>query len=170
LRSFEISNGERGEPVLRAGDLQSPPLLAADVTDGGCKPPALGVSLSHVNGRGVAVAFAEGQRVGLDLELIDERRAETVRKAVPLSPFEEAWLKTSTLPETTALLLLWTAREALGKALGCGLACPWETLALQRIELAGDGGFSGQFQHHPQFRCASWVWPDAVMSLAFAVI
>ncbi|MEY4199070.1 MAG: hypothetical protein RLZZ265_810, partial [Verrucomicrobiota bacterium] len=168
LRSFEIENGERGEPVVRAGDLQSPPSLATGATDGDCKSPALAVSLSHVNGLGVAVAFAARERVGLDLELIDARRAETVRKGVPLSAEEEGWLKTPSLPEATALLLLWTARESLGKALGCGLACKWETLALQRIEQVSEGGWSGNFLHHPQFRCWSWVGPEAVMSLAFA--
>jgi hypothetical protein len=153
LRSFEIGNGERGEPVVRAG---------------GCKPLTLAVSLSHVNGLGAAVAFPADVQVGLDLELIDARRAETVRKGVPLSAEEECWLKATDLPEATALLLLWTARESLGKALGTGLACKWETLALRAIEAAGDGNFSGQFLHQPQFRCVSWVGPEAVLSLAFA--
>ena len=151
-REVEIGNGERGEPIVSEGGVAS----------------ALGVSLSHVNGLGVAVAFSAGERVGLDLELIDPKRAETVRKGVPLSAEEEAWLKVTSLPEGTALLLLWTARESLGKALGCGLACQWETLALQRIEVGSDGVCAGQFLHHPQFRCVSWVGPEAVMSLAFA--
>lgn len=168
LRAFEIGNGERGEPVVRPDDLQSPHLFATGATDGGCKPPAHAVSLSHVNGLGVAVAFPAGAQVGLDLELIDVWRAETVRKGVPLSAEETAWLKVTALPEATALLLLWTVRESLGKALGCGLACKWETLALQRIEVVGEGICSGQFLHHPQFHCASWVGPEAVMSLAFA--
>ncbi len=161
LRQFEIGNGERGEPVVRGGDSQM------HSTDGGCKPPALGVSLSHVNGRGVAVAFPSEHAVGLDLELVDPRRAETVRKGVPLSSSEEDWLKTTSLPEATALLLLWTARESLSKALGCGLACKWETLALQQIGMISEGIYSGRFLHHPQFTCVNWVGPEAVMSLAF---
>ena len=168
LRRLEIGNGERGEPVVRAGDWQSPPLLPTGAADGGWKPPARAVSLSQVNGLGVAAAFPAGQKVGLDLELIDARRAETVRNGVPLSAEEEAWLKATSLPEATALLLLWTARESLGKALGTGLACKWETLALREIEPTGDGVFTGQFLHHPQFRCVNWVGPEAVMSLAFA--
>lgn len=152
LRVLEIGNGEHGEPVVHAGD---------------GKPPALGVSLSHVNERGVAVAFPAGGRVGLDLELIDPKRAETVRKGVPLSPEEEAWLKQAALPEAAALLLLWTAREALGKALGCGLACKWESLALREIRSTAMTHFSGSFLHHPSFQCVSWVGPDAVLSLAF---
>lgn len=151
LRSFEIMNGGHGEPVV---------LAPADC--------AFNVSLSHVNGLGVAVAFPAGQQVGLDLELIDARRAETVRKGVPLSADEEGWLKVTSLPEATALLLLWTAREALGKALGCGLACKWETLALREITTRGPGQFSGSFLHSPQFRCLSWIGREAVMSLAFA--
>ncbi|KAF0174687.1 MAG: hypothetical protein FD161_3518 [Limisphaerales bacterium] len=168
LRAFEIGNAERGEPVVRAGDLQSPPLASSAALDGGCKPPALAVSLSHVNGLGVAVAFPASERVGLDLELIDAKRAETVRKGVPLSAEEEAWLKETALPEAAALLLLWTARESLGKALGCGLACKWETLATRQIETTGNGVFSGRFLHQPQFVCMSWIGSEAVMSLAFA--
>lgn len=167
LREFEIGNGERGEPVVCAGDLQSPRLAPTGAADGGCKPPALAVSLSHVNGLGAAAAFPAGARVGLDLELIDANRAETVRKGVPLSAEEENWLKTSSLPEATALLLLWTARESLGKALGCGLACKWETLALREIRPTDAARFNGSFLHHPSFQCASWVGPDAVLSLAF---
>lgn len=150
LRAFEVGNGEQGEPVVVPADC------------------GFNVSLSHVNGLGAAVAFPAGQQVGLDLELIDANRAETVRKGVPLSPEEEDWLKANSLPEATALLLLWTAREALGKALGCGLACKWETLALRKIEPAGDGTFSGRFLHQPQFRCLSWIGPGAVVSLAFS--
>lgn len=150
LRAFEIDNGEQGEPVVAPADC------------------GFNVSLSHVNGLGVAMAYPVGQQVGLDLELIDARRAETVRKGVPLSAEEEGWLKGTSLPEATALLLLWTAREALGKALGCGLACKWETLALREITTRGPGQFSGCFLHSPQFRCLSWIGPEAVMSLAFA--
>jgi phosphopantetheinyl transferase (holo-ACP synthase) len=152
LRAFDIHNGERGEPLVRAGD---------------DKLPTLAVSLSHVNGLGTAVAFPAGERVGMDLELIDAQRAETVRRGVPLSVEEEAWLKVNSLPEATALLLLWTAREALGKALGCGLACQWETLALREIEAAGDGVWRGRFRHHPEFSCFCWVGPAAVISTAF---
>ncbi|NBR84063.1 MAG: 4'-phosphopantetheinyl transferase superfamily protein [Proteobacteria bacterium] len=154
LRSIEISNGERGEPVVRVG---------------GWNPTALGVSLSHVNGLGVAVAFPAGARVGLDVELIDAKRAETVRKGVPLSGEEESWLKSTALPEATALLLLWTARESLGKALGTGLACKWESLALREIERGGEGVYSGSFLHQPQFRCISRIGAEAVMSLAFEI-
>lgn len=150
LRAFEIGNGEQGEPVAAPADC------------------GFNVSLSHVNGLGVAVAFSAGAQVGLDLELIDARRAETVRKGVPLSAEEEAWSKSTSLPEAAALLLLWTARESLGKALGCGLACKWETLALREIRTRGPGQFTGGFLHSPQFRCVSWLGPEAVMSLAFA--
>lgn len=167
LWGFEIGNGERGEPVVRAGDLQSPPLASSAALDGDYKSPALGISLSHVNGLGAAAAFPAGQHVGLDLELIDPKRAETVRKGVPLSAEEDRWLKTTSLPDATALLLLWTARESLGKALGCGLACKWETLALREIRPTDAARFSGSFLHHPSFQCASWVGPDAVLSLAF---
>lgn len=148
LRSFEIGNGERGEPVVRASDL------------------SLAASLSHVNGLGVAVTFPADTRVGLDLELIDAKRAETVRKGVPLSVEEERWLASTALPEATALLLLWTAREALGKALGIGLACKWDSLALKDLHGEPERGFTGGYLHHPSFRCWTWIGSEAVLTLA----
>ena len=150
LRTIEIGNGARGEPLVRdAAGFHS------------------GLSLSHVNGRGVAVAFPATERIGLDLELIDAQRAETVRQAVPLGPEEKAWLRQTTLPAATALLLLWTAREALGKALGCGLACKWETLALREVATVEPAVFSGSFSHWPQFKCVGWIGPDAVATTAW---
>lgn len=148
----EIANGERGEPVVRA--------------EAG-RAVAFGVSLSHVNGRGVAVAFPAGMRVGLDLERIDPKRAETVRKGVPLSPAEENWLKQPGWPDATALLALWTAREALGKALGIGMACKWDGLALQEFTTAGAAAIQGRYLYQPAFRCLSWMGPDAVLSLTY---
>lgn len=167
LRVVEIGNGERGEPVVCVGDLPTPPSFATTATDGDCKSPALGVSLSHVNGLGVAVGFPTNARVGLDLERVDPKRAETVRRGVPLSAEEEGWLKETALPEATALLFLWTAREALGKALGCGLACKWESLALRAIANEEAGQVGGRYAHHPQFRCVCWVTADVVLAVAW---
>jgi 4'-phosphopantetheinyl transferase len=150
LGRFEIVNGPQGEPVVAAP------------ADG-----VIGVSLSHVNGRAVAVAFPRSAAVGIDLELVDPKRAETVRTALPLSVAERRWLEAPGLADDAAWLLLWTAREALGKALGCGLSCPWPTLALEWITREPDGTWSGRYEHHRTFACRSWAESDCVLTLAF---
>ena len=56
---------------------------------------------------------------------------------------------------------------ALGKALGCGLACKWETLALWEVATVEPGVCFGSFSHWPQFRCVGWIGPDAVATVAW---
>jgi len=82
-------------------------------------PPAW-VSLSY--GPGVlAVAASTAGPVGIDVE--GPTRPEVDRLADRwFDPDEAAWLRTQPATDRpTAFLLLWTAKEALGKALGTGL-------------------------------------------------
>lgn len=97
-----VSQSESGQPVLRAA------------------PGRLWVSLSY--GPGVlAVAASLAGPVGIDLE--GPRPAAAVRLADRwFDPAEAQWVRAQPAAEQLrAFLLLWTAKEALGKALGAGL-------------------------------------------------
>jgi 4'-phosphopantetheinyl transferase len=89
----------------------------AATTDQGDAGPVW-VSLSH--GPGVlAVAASLAGPVGIDVE--GPTRPEVVRLADRwFDPDEAAWLRDQA-DQPHAFLLLWTAKEALGKALGTGL-------------------------------------------------
>lgn len=143
-----VSNGVLGQPVVDAAE----------------------VSLSHVEGFAAAVAFPRGCLMGIDLELIDDGRAATVRDEVPLHPAEQAWLQSGQAPEPAARILLWTAREALGKVLRSGLGTPLELLGLRELRPAGvPGVFLGHYQNFPACHCVSWLLPGRVLTIALTM-
>lgn len=144
--ALEISNGALGQPLVRHRDA--------------------GVSLSHAAERAVAVAFPRELPLAVDFEVIDDARAETARNTLPLSPAEREWLRVTPLEARAACLFLWTAREALGKALGCGLSCPWEMLSLASVEPTSGGRWTARYLHFRQFKCLSWIQQGWILSLA----
>ncbi len=102
-----VGRAASGQPTVRAGADRA----GAD---------RAWVSLSY--GPGVlAVAASRGGPVGIDVE--GPTRPEVVRLADRwFDPAEAAWLRDQPADaRPAAFLLLWTAKEALGKALGTGL-------------------------------------------------
>jgi 4'-phosphopantetheinyl transferase len=100
-----VGRAASGQPIVRA---------VADQAE------QVWVSLSY--GPGVlAVAASRTGPVGIDVE--GPTRPEVVRLAERwFDPDEAAWVRDQPAAEQpTAFLLLWTAKEALGKALGTGL-------------------------------------------------
>ncbi len=81
------------------------------------------VSLSHTRGVvAVAVAAPAVGPIGVDIETRRELPAEKLA-ARWFAPAEAAWVSGLAEPgRPTAFLWLWTQKEALGKALGTGLA------------------------------------------------
>jgi hypothetical protein len=97
--------------------LDQVPVLRHDAAGGPHVDP-LGVSLSHTD-RLVAVAAGLPGPVGIDLE---DRYARDVTALAQrwFTPSELAWMSVQP-EELEAFLHLWTAKEAVGKALGTGL-------------------------------------------------
>jgi hypothetical protein len=93
------------------------PVLRHDAAGGPHVDP-LAVSLSHTD-RLVAVAAGLSGPVGIDLE---DRYARDVTALARrwFTPAELAWMSVQP-EELEAFLHLWTAKEAVGKALGTGL-------------------------------------------------
>jgi 4'-phosphopantetheinyl transferase len=88
-------------------------------------------SLSHTDGM-VAVALAQGQDVGVDVEATDRDPDEAALASLALAPEEIADLD-GFADRRDRLLQLWVAKEALAKAIGEGLSLP-----LQQVVLRGD--------------------------------
>lgn len=97
-----VEHGLDGRPRVRADDVELP------------------VSVSHVDGV-VAVAACRDAAVGVDVE----RRRPVPAEALARRWFEPAaatWVRERPAADRVeAFLLLWTAKEAVGKALGLGL-------------------------------------------------
>ncbi|MFI5711720.1 4'-phosphopantetheinyl transferase family protein [Kribbella sp. NPDC051620] len=102
----DTDTGFKGAPVLRHDAAGAPHV------------DPLAVSLSHTD-RLVAVAAGLSGPVGIDLE---DRypRAVTALARRWFTPAELAWMSVQP-EELEAFLHLWTAKEAVGKALGTGL-------------------------------------------------
>jgi 4'-phosphopantetheinyl transferase len=97
--------GEHGKPAL------DPPI-----------PGAPAFNLAHT-GDVVALALAPAATVGLDLEVLAERSSAERIAERRFAPAEVAWLAVQPdTRRTRAFLRLWTAKEAVLKALGTGIA------------------------------------------------
>jgi hypothetical protein len=80
--------------------------------------PGLAVSITHTAERS-AVAASYGGPVGIDLEEVQPRDFRPLADRW-FSPREVAWMAREA-DQLRAFLRLWTAKEAVGKALGVGL-------------------------------------------------
>jgi 4'-phosphopantetheinyl transferase len=179
LGSLCILPGVFGQPVLVAS--QGP-------------ATRLGVSLSHRNGVAVAVAFEREHPMGVDIEMLDPAQADTLQsQELPgeVAAFTARPGSAATSPATLPVnrpaqvqaprlspleraTLLWSCKEALGKAMGCGLTVPPEFLA---VASAGPGpalelpsgpaaGWRGSYRHSLQFAWQAWRVGPAWLTLA----
>ncbi len=89
------------------------------------------VSLSHTEGAVAAVA-AYHAHVGIDIERIAPRGADFEQAA--FDPAERQLIDQAPLERSEALLRVWCAKEAVGKALGVGLAEGPHTLRVRRVD------------------------------------
>jgi phosphopantetheinyl transferase len=106
--ALALGHDERGHPIL-------------------LDRPALHVSIAH-SGEFVACALSD-RRVGVDVERADRSEADDALAARVCGPAERRQLEQIPAgPRRRALIRLWTRKEALAKALGVGLALPFEQL------------------------------------------
>jgi len=149
LRQIEIRAGIYGQPLAR-----HPRAGSAEVT------------VSHSHGLAVALAYPAEYPMGIDIETVSAVAAETVIGELEASPAELAWLATGSVDEATACCVLWTAREALGKALRLGLNSPLGILSLADIRTVGEGSWAGRYLNFPKCQCLSQAKDGRVLTLA----
>lgn len=93
------------------------------------------ISLSHSKGR-VACAFADVEMLGLDIELLQARKNLPRLAEEVLHP--EEWSEFSGLDfdgKTRYFHAKWVLKEALGKALGCGINYPMREFLIRSNSL-----------------------------------
>ena len=137
LEAVEVANGVFQQPILR--------FPARDIPH---------VTLCHTERLALAVAHEPDHVLGIDAEPLDDTRAHVLRPI--LSGSERALLGGLALSELNALFLLWTAKEALSKALRCGLTVPLGVLETDSMAWTGAGDLRCTFTSFPQYqgRCA----------------
>ncbi len=151
--------------------LQEPDLKAIEIGRGVFEQPLVsylsaktpGVTISHCDEIAVALAFPNGHPMGVDIERIDPARLDIIQSQ--LSPAERGWSRSAGADEISLSTLTWTAKEALSKALTCGLMSPIEILNLSEFYPLGDRIWGGLFQNFAQYKFVGWVNRTAVMSV-----
>ncbi len=140
-----------------------PGVFGQPVVHGPCQP-ALGVSISHCSLLAGAIAFPVGHPLGLDME--SNADSMDCDLANYFTREEYGLLDGAGVSAGAHNAALWTAKEALGKVLGCGLAVPMEVLAISAVEKTGDAGYVLTFRNFIQYRALCWTEPNVTISLA----
>jgi 4'-phosphopantetheinyl transferase len=121
------------------------------------------VTISHCDEIAVALAFPSGHPMGVDIEQIDSDRLPTIQSQ--MSPVECAWARSAGADELALSTLIWTAKEALSKALTCGLMSPMEIFNLAEFYPLGDQVWGGLFQNFGQYKFIAWISRPVAMSV-----
>lgn len=146
MKAIEIGRGVFEQPLVSHGSAKSP-----------------GVSISHCNEMAAALAFPAGHPMGLDIEQIDPARLITIQSQ--MSPLERGWARSAGADEITISTMIWTAKEALSKALICGLMTPMEILNLSEFYPLGNRSWGGLFQNFAQYKFLGWTNRTLAMSV-----
>lgn len=150
--------------------LRHPPAPAIEIRRGAFDQPVVHypaqqpveVSISHSETMACAVAYPAGFPMALDVEEIDGERAKTMKTLISAEELDQAIALTGS--ETASCALVWTAKEALSKALKCGMTVPFELLTVDRL-VREAAAVTGCYVNFGQYKFHSWVRPGFVLSL-----
>lgn len=137
LKKIEISNGAFNQPYVKYLGLDIP-----------------GVSLSHSSNYSVALSFPRGHIMGIDIEENDPRQLEVIKSQ--LTEFEINFVYDNKLKELDTFFQIWSMKEALSKALKCGLTTPFPILEISNPEIINDTLSLCYFKNFGQYKCYSW--------------
>ncbi|MEY4484857.1 MAG: hypothetical protein RL693_2309, partial [Verrucomicrobiota bacterium] len=122
----------------------------------------LGVSISHSDRLVCSLAYPEEHPMAIDVEEIDEARTKVM--LTQIGEVEGILAKAVCPSINVAATVVWTAKEALSKALRCGMTCPYELLEVCEVE-ACDGNYTGRFKNFGQYKFQSMRRGDSIITI-----
>jgi len=143
---IEIGAGAFNQPVVKCKSSEIP-----------------GLTIAHCHDAAVAIAFQEGYPTGVDLEYIETNKRQVLESQ--FSAVELQRLKLLPEAEEDSYYLLWTVKEALSKAIKCGLTVPFEILEVEQIVQQGTHAYAAFFRNFPQYQAYSWIRYRHVLSI-----
>lgn len=146
LKGVEISAGVFQQPFVRYCSRDNP-----------------AVTLSHSAQFVVAIAYEPGHIMGVDVEQINSGRAQLFREN--LTAHEKHIAVRTGCEENLVSNVMWTIKEALSKAIKCGLTVPLDILAVEQLLLQSDGSFVSGFKHFTQYKACSWLLGGFALSI-----
>jgi 4'-phosphopantetheinyl transferase len=123
------------------------------------------VTISHTELSAAALAYPRGHPMGIDIERINSARAETLLSQ--LSEQEVDWVDRQPANRLETAFALWTAKEALSKALRTGLMSPVEIYNLTEFNQTGSGIWEGFFHNFAQYKARVWIGSSSVLAMVF---
>ncbi len=121
------------------------------------------VSISHSDSMVCAIAFPTLHPMALDVECVDPEKVPAM--ATQLRNSEKADLLRLGVDVTTASTVLWTAKEALSKALCTGLMCPFDVFEVHSITRRSPSEFEGLYRNLAQYKFRSWIYDTNVLTM-----
>jgi len=125
----------------------------------------LQVGITHTSTMAASLAFPATHPMAIDLEDLDVKRAQTMQKHCQPAEWEE--MDGEGMDPTLLFTILWTAKEAIAKALRIGLTSPFSLMAVKGLKQHPKSGWVGFYQHFTQYQFRSWRVADRVVSIVF---
>lgn len=122
----------------------------------------VGVSISHSGDVACALAFPQVHPMAIDIEQIDITKVDAIKAHI--TPAELDLTEHDRPPEEVLCTLIWTAKEALSKSLGCGMTAPFELMETTAI-VVDSTAFCGRFKNFSQYKFRSWVTTNYIITI-----
>ena len=148
----EVVSGVFGQPLASAP--------SASGTFG--LPPE--ISVSHSGRVAAAVAVEAGHPVGVDVELVKPDHQELLIQQLAAVEIEQ--IHRLGLSVESASWQAWAMKEAISKALRCGMTAPWSIFELADLKAPSPGMLEATFPNFAQYRALSWRCGSYVLALA----
>lgn len=120
------------------------------------------LSLSHSAGAAIALACHLGHPIGVDIEFVQDANAEFLSSC--LTSHDAKLMAALPQPPPVARYLIWSMKEALSKALRCGLMTPFQVFELSSITL-NSGACLAHFSNFAQYKAHAWLIGRFVLSI-----
>lgn len=110
------------------------------------------------------MAFPEAVPLGIDVEMVNFGKTHVL--AAQATDQEKALVGDLPFPYPDMLTLLWTAKEALAKALKIGLTASYHIFEIGQIEV-GPSSIVCRFKHLRQYKTTSFNLSNYICSIAY---
>ncbi|SRR6266487_805015 len=146
LTKISIESGRFGQPVLR-----------------GSSNYCTSVTISHTHNSALAIAHDSGHPLGVDIENVSRKRCLALgHQRMPARILNPTCCF---LSELQLFHLIWSVREAMSKALLCGITCSPAVLDIDIFKIQRDGICIGDFTHFKQYQFCAWLSHSFAISI-----
>lgn len=121
------------------------------------------VSISHSEGIGMSVAFADSHPMGIDVEHVSDRHRKVMRDQ--LTTNEVTLLRNVQLDDIRGYTLLWSMKESLSKVIRTGMMIDFLLLEVNTFKAKGLREYAGTFSHFGQYQSVSYCFGDYMVSI-----